>query len=136
MYTYRIWNRRWPSAFWARYSWHIPHPLDLAMMRLAAAHLTGRHDFSSFQATGSDARHAVRTVLHSSWREEDGLLVYEIEAHAFLRHMVRNIVGTLVDVGRGAMTVARFLEVLAARDRRLAGVNAPPHGLFLSEVKY
>ncbi len=136
VYLYRIWNHPWPSAFWGPYSWHMAFPLDLAGMEKATAHLVGTHDFSSFQATGSDARHPIRTVLENFWRREDGFLIYTIEAHAFLRHMVRNIVGTLVEVGRGAMSVERFLEVFHAHDRTLAGPNAPAQGLFLVEVKY
>ena len=136
VYLYRIWNYPWPSAFCGPYSWHIAFPLDLTAMERATAHFVGTHDFSSFQATGSDARHPVRTVLENSWRREDGFLVYTIEAHAFLRHMVRNIVGTLVEVGRGAMSIERFLEVFHAHDRTLAGPTAPAQGLFLVEVKY
>lgn len=136
VYLYRIWNHPWPSAFWERYSWHIAFPLDFTAMERATAHLVGTHDFSSFQATGSDARHPVRTVLGNSWHREDGFLVYTIEAHAFLRHMVRNLVGTLVEVGRGAMSVERFLEVFQAHDRTLAGPAAPAQGLFLVGVKY
>jgi tRNA pseudouridine38-40 synthase len=136
VYLYRIWNYPWPSAFCGPYSWHIAFPLNLTAMEKATAHLVGSHDFSSFQATGSDARHPVRTVLENSWRREDEFLLYTIEAQAFLRHMVRNLVGTLVEVGRGAMSEARFLEVFHAHDRTLAGPNAPAQGLFLVEVKY
>jgi tRNA pseudouridine38-40 synthase len=136
VYLYRIWNHPWPSAFWDRYCWHITFPLDCTVMKEATIHLAGAHNFSSFQAAGSDARHPRRTVLENSWRREDGFLVYTIEAHAFLRHMVRNIVGTLVEVGRGAMSIERFIEVFHAHDRTLAGPNAPAQGLFLVEVKY
>ncbi len=136
VYLYRIWNHPWPSAFWQSYSWHLAFPLDIRAMEKATTHLVGTHDFSSFQATGSDAHHPVRTVLETAWRREDGFLIYTIEAQAFLRHMVRNIVGTLVEVGRGAMSVERFLEVFLAQDRTLAGPNAPAQGLFLVEVKY
>ncbi len=136
VYLYRIWNYPWPSAFWNRYCWQVAFPLDLAAMERAASHLVGTHDFASFQSSGSDTAHSVRTVLQSFWRREKEFLIYTIEAHAFLRHMVRGIVGTLVEVGRGALAVEQFLEIFRARDRTLAGPNAPPQGLFLAEVKY
>ncbi len=135
-YCYRIWHHRRPSAIWARYSWHVPFPLDLDSMGQAAALLLGAHDFSSFQGADSVARNPWRTVLHSAVRCEDTFVVYEIEARSFLRHMVRNIVGTLVDVGRGALSVADFARIFAAGDRTRAGLNAPPQGLFLVKVTY
>ncbi|MBI3795576.1 MAG: tRNA pseudouridine(38-40) synthase TruA [Deltaproteobacteria bacterium] len=135
-YLYRIWNQPWPSAIWARYSWHIPFPLDRAAMDRAAALLSGDHDFSSFQGSDSVEHNPLRTVLRSTVLCSHEFLVYEVEARSFLRHMVRNIVGTLVDVGRGALSVEDFAQILAARDRTRAGLNAPPQGLFLVEVKY
>lgn len=135
-YLYRIWNHPWPSAIWARYAWHVPSPLDYQVMDQAAALLGGDHDFSSFQGADSVEHNPFRTVLRSTVRRRDEFLVYEAEARSFLRHMVRNIVGTLVDVGRGALSVADFASILAARDRTRAGLNAPPQGLFLVEVKY
>src|SRR3989442_5269055 len=133
---YRIGNRPWPSAFWARYSWPVPFPLDREAMDRAAALLLGDHDCSSFQGADSVTHDPRRTVLRSSVSRAEDFLVYEIEARSFLRHMVRNIVGTLVDVGRGALSVEDFARILAARDRTRAGLNAPPQGLFLVEVKY
>ncbi len=135
-YRYRIWNHLWPSAIWARYSWHVPFPLDRDAMDRAAGLLVGDHDFSSFQGSDSVQHNPYRTVLRSTVRHVDDFLVYEVEARSFLRHMVRNIVGTLVDVGRGALSVEDFACILAARDRTRAGLNAPPQGLFLLEVKY
>lgn len=135
-YRYRIWHRPQPSAIWARYSWHVPFPLDLDAMAQAAALLIGEHDFSSFQGADSVEHKPRRTVMHSAVRREDAFVVYEIEARSFLRHMVRNIIGTLVDVGRGALSVEDFTAILAARDRTRAGLNAPPQGLFLVKVTY
>ncbi|MGH7962697.1 MAG: tRNA pseudouridine(38-40) synthase TruA [Candidatus Binatia bacterium] len=135
-YLYRIWNRPWPSAVWARYSWHVSFLLNPDTMNQAAALLIGDHDFSSFQGTDSVERNPQRTVLRSTIRCEADFLVYEVESRSFLRHMVRNIVGTLVDVGRGALSFEDFAGIFAAHDRTRAGLNAPPQGLFLVEVKY
>ncbi|MDX2168832.1 MAG: tRNA pseudouridine(38-40) synthase TruA [Deltaproteobacteria bacterium] len=134
-YVYRIWNRRVPSPFWRRYAWHVPQPLDVAEMARAAAELLGEHDFSSFRAAGCDAAHPVRRVLRSIVEADGALLRYEIEATAFLRHMVRNIVGTLVEIGLGRRA-ADLTALLAARDRSLAAATAPAAGLCLVEVRY
>lgn len=135
-YLYRIWNHPWPSAIWARYSWHVSFPLQSEAMDQAAGLLAGDHDFSSFQGSDNIKHNPWRTVLRSTVRRQKDFLVYEVESRSFLRHMVRNIVGTLVDVGRGALSVADFAHILAAQDRTRAGLNAPPQGLFLVEVKY
>jgi tRNA pseudouridine38-40 synthase len=135
-YEYRIWNHRSPSPFHGRYSWHIPYSLNLLAMQDAIKCLEGEHDFASFQAAGCDAEHAVRRIFANSLVEKDGMLVYAVEATAYLRHMVRNIVGTLVGVGSGERAPEAFVELLTARDRRLAGPTAPAQGLFLVEVKY
>jgi len=136
VYQYRIWNHQWRSPIHARFSWHISYPLDRELMHEAASLLIGDHDFSSFQGSDSVERNPQRTVLHSTVNQEGDFLVYNVEARSFLRHMVRNIVGTLVDVGRGALDVNNFAAIFAACDRTRAGLNAPPHGLFLVEVKY
>ena len=135
-YQYRIWNKPQPSAMHARYAWHIPYPLEHDAMDAAAALLIGHHDFSSFQGADSVERTPWRTMLRSTVHPEHDFLVYDVEAKSFLRHMVRNIVGTLVDVGRGALSVEGFTTIFAARDRTRAGLNAPPQGLFLVAVKY
>ena len=134
-YVYRIWNRADASPFWRRYAWHVPWALDVEAMQHAAAQLVGEHDFSSFRAAGCDAVHAVRRVLSSGLERRSDLLVYEIEATAFLRHMVRNIVGTLVEIG-SRRRAADLDPLLAARDRTLAAATAPPHGLCLAEIRY
>ncbi len=136
VYVYRIWNARWPSPFWRRYAWHIARPLDRDAMQAAAAHLLGEHDFTSFQAAGCDADHPVRRVLRSEITAADQLITYTIEATAFLRHMVRNIIGTLVEVGSGERAAADLPRLLAARDRKSAGPTAPACGLCLTQVKY
>lgn len=136
VYQYRIWNHPWRSPLWARYSWHVPYPLKWEEMNEAATLLVGDHDFSSFQGTDAVEHNPQRTVLESVVRQDKEFLVYEVEARSFLRHMVRNIVGTLVDVGRGALSIADFAAIFTACDRTRAGLNAPPQGLFLLEVKY
>jgi len=109
VYVYRVWNRPVRSPFRARFAWHVRQELDADAMSTAAAHLLGEQDFSSFRAAGCDAAHPVRRVLRSRVLRDDDSVVYEVEATAFLRHMVRNIVGTLVEVGRadGARTTSR-----------------------------
>jgi len=135
-YEYRIDDRPWPSPFRSRYTWHARGPLDVEAMALAAESLVGDHDFRSFQAAGCDAEHPLRTVFESALERRDGEIVYRIAATAFLRHMVRNIVGTLVEVGRHKRTAGDFLDLLASHDRRLAGATAPPRGLCLIRVEY
>ena len=135
-YRYRIWNRRVPSPFWRPYAWHIARPLDDTAMADAAKLLVGEHDFSAFRAAGCDADHPVRRVLRSEVHRSGDLVRYEIEATAFLRHMVRNIVGTLVDVGNGVRAAADITTLLERRDRTAAGMTAPAHGLCLLQVSY
>lgn len=136
VYEYRIWNHPLPSAFHRRYSWHVFGSLNLGAMEEAVRFLEGEHDFASFQASGCDAAHSVRRVYRNTLSRQGELLVYSIEATAYLRHMVRNIIGTLVEVGRGQRSVTDFADLLPARDRTRAGPTAPPQGLFLVEVKY
>ena len=136
LYRYRIWNDPWPSAIHRRYAWHLHEALDLSAMQEAVRCLEGEHDFASFQAAGCDAAHSVRRIFRNSLAREGEFIVYDVEANAFLRHMVRNIVGTLVQIGRGARAPASFRELLEAKDRTQAGPTAPPQGLFLVEVKY
>jgi tRNA pseudouridine38-40 synthase len=135
-YVYRIWNARWASPFWRRYAWHVPRRLDPERMRAAAAHLLGEHDFTSFQAAGCEARQPVRRVLRSDLDHSGHLIIYSIEATGFLRHMARNIIGTLVEVGLGERAAADLPGLLAARDRNLAGPTAPACGLCLEHVNY
>ncbi len=136
LYEYRIWNERWHSPFWRKYSWHVRRPLDVAAMSLAAESLLGEHDFSAFRAAGCESASAVRRVLRSELEVWGGFRIYRIEANAFVRGMVRSIVGTLVKVGLGEMDAREFADVLASRRRECAGPTAPAHGLFLVSVRY
>ncbi len=136
IYMYRIWNARWASPFWQRYAWHVAPSLDSEAMCCAAAHLVGEHDFSSFQAAGCAAKQPVRRVLRSDLHTADHVLTFTMEATGFLRHMVRNVMGTLVQVGLGERPAADLPRLLAERDRRLAGPTAPACGLCLTQVNY
>lgn len=135
-YEYHILNRPTASPFLLRRVWHVHEPLDVDAMRQASACLFGEHDFTSFRAANCDATHPVRTIYATSLEQRGELLIFTIEATAFLRHMVRNLVGTLVEVGKGERSAQAFAEILEARDRIKAGKTAPPHGLYLVEVKY
>lgn len=136
VYEYHILNRSTPSPFFLNRAWYLHERLDVQAMREATTCLLGEHDFSSFRASGCDAVNPVRKVYRSSLDPRGELLVYTIEATAFLRHMVRNIVGTLVEVGRGWRMPQAFRELLETRDRTQAGSTAPANGLFLVKVKY
>lgn len=135
-YRYTILRRDYPSAWLARHSLYVPAPLDADAMTEAAKAVIGTHDFSAFRAGACTAGTPVRTVLDASWRMAGDLWHFEITANAFLQHMVRILVGTLLDVGRGKRAPAEVAGILASRDRRRAGKTAPPQGLCLVEVHY
>ena len=136
VYEYRIWNHPWPSVFHRRFAYHVHYPLKRSAMEESIRVLEGEHDFSSFQASGCDAAHPIRRIYRNSIEVRDNLLVFRIEANAYLRHMVRNIVGTLIEVGREERSPADMAKLLMAKDRTQAGPTAPPQGLFLVEVEY
>jgi tRNA pseudouridine38-40 synthase len=136
VYEYRIWNQPWRSAFWHRYTWHVPRALDVRAMRNGAALLVGEHDFSAFRASDCESESRIRRVLHSGLTETENLCTYRVQANAFLKHMVRTIVGTLVLVGFGELSVDDVARILASRDRTQAGATAPPQGLCLVAVSY
>jgi len=136
-YHYRILNRPRSSPLNRRQTWHISQPLNLSAMNRAAALLMGEHDFKSFEGSGSPRAHTVRRVFTSQFiAEPDGSMAYHIRANGFLRYMVRNIVGTLVAVGRGRISPETVLAILKKQDRTLAGATAPAHGLTLVQVSY
>ncbi len=141
-YRYRIWNGEVLSPFELGRVWHIPAPiLDRGAMSTAAVALEGRHDFAAFQAAGTTPRTTVRTIFSSRiLAEEHGdrapLLTYEIRGEGFLRHMVRAIVGTLVEIGTKRQAAPWMRDVLESKQRALAGRTAPAEGLFLVHVEY
>ncbi len=133
-YLYQFYSQRERQPLWDRYTWHVPVPLDGAAMRQAAAWLVGRHDFATF-GQPPQGQNTVRQVFVSAL-EGEARFCYRITADAFLQRMVRSIVGTLVQVGRGALTPDEFVAVFQAADRAQAGPVAPPHGLTLYAVEY
>jgi tRNA pseudouridine38-40 synthase len=121
------------------FSTHVLHPVDLSLLMQSAALFVGTHDFSAFANaahTGSAAHNAVRTLYRLDLCEEKGGVRLEFEGNGFLYKMVRNIVGTLLDITKGKLRKEEIPHILAAKDRRLAGRTAPPQGLFLVDVKY
>jgi len=137
VYLYRIRNQRLRPVLGRQYFWFVRFPLNVERMREAASYLLGEHDFSCFCATGCDIQDRVRTLTRIDIdADAGGMLEFTVESGGFLRHMVRNIVGTLADVGRGKLIPTDVLEIIASRDRTKAGVAAPACGLFLKEVHY
>ncbi len=164
-YEYRIDRREICPPWAARFAWSLPWPLDARRMQDAARLVIGTQDFTSFAASEPDlARRTpgapdlstrtgrvevenaddenaegegnIRTVFESSWREEGDLLIYRVRGDGFLHHMVRNLVGTFVDAGRGQMAAEEIARILEARSRSEAGATAPARGLFLDSVEY
>jgi len=137
IYVYRICNQSLRPALGRDYCWFIRYPLDLEKMREAASCLVGTHDFSCFCATGTDVKDRVRTLTRIGIETgPDGLIEITVEARGFLKYMVRNIVGTLVEVARGKRQPEAMKEIIDSRDRNIAGATAPACGLFLKEVRY
>jgi tRNA pseudouridine38-40 synthase len=136
-YRYVIENGPTRAPLSRLHAWQHFHPLDVAAMRAAAAHLVGRHDYAAFQASDCASHHAVREVHRLDvLGEPGGRIEIVVEATAFVKHMVRNIVGTLVEVAQGKRSPASIPDLLASRDRTRAGPTAPPQGLYLDEVFY
>lgn len=134
IYEYRIWNTAARSVWAAPCSWHIRSPLDLEAMQKAARKLLGRHDFSAFDVAGGTQQNKIVRMGKIAVRRRNGYVVCTLEADRFLYKMVRSIVGTLVEAGRGERTPGNIRDTLASRDRRRAGRTAPAQGLFLKRV--
>lgn len=150
VYAYRIWNARLADPFEAQRSWHVVQPLDVDAMRQALAAVVGTHDFAAFQGSRSFVRETVRTMyevrideVHPAVEAQAAVhaapgrvLVCHLSGNGFLRHMVRAVVGTIVEVGRRHRAAGDMARIVASRDRRQAGRTAPAHGLFLVRVEY
>lgn len=146
-YFYIISKQKESSAFFYRYAWMVKQALELKSMMEAAQILVGKHDFSSFMGTGSSTKKPIREIFSlcierleemdfMTMRMKGEFIKIRIEASGFLRHMARNIVGTLVEIGRGRIPAHRMKEILRSCDRRLAGPTAPARGLFLERIVY
>ncbi|MEN6422659.1 MAG: tRNA pseudouridine(38-40) synthase TruA [Smithella sp.] len=136
-YVYKIYNQRLRPALGRNYSWHVRYPLDIGKMKKAAKYLLGTHDFSCFCAAGTDVKDHVRTIIDAEIKTgEEGLMEIKVESRGFLKYMVRNIIGTLVEVGRGKREPEEMKLIIESKNRNIAGVTAPACGLFLKEVKY
>jgi tRNA pseudouridine38-40 synthase len=137
IYKYRVLNRRVPSAFQRNYSLWIRHPLDLDFLNAASDFVVGKQDFKSFQSTGTEVQSTVRTITKAYWqRLDEDTLEFTIQGDGFLKQMVRNIVGTMIDLNLKNPDPGRVREILDALDRRKAGPTAEPQGLFLYKVNY
>lgn len=136
LYRYVVLNRDYPSALNFRRSWFIPHDLDVAAMQRATQYLLGEHDFTSFRAGNCNAKSPIRTMNRVEIIQREDFLYFEFEGKGFLKHMVRNFVGTLVYVGKNKISAGKVKVILEARDRKVAGPTAPPHGLCLIKVEY
>jgi tRNA pseudouridine38-40 synthase len=149
IYRYAILNRGYPSALLRGRAYFVPHRLNLKLMRKESQYLLGSHDFKSFCASHSSAKNMVRTIkkisikklssqllTYSSQLKDSPIIVIDIEADGFLYNMVRNIVGTLIEIGRGRFKKGYLKKLLLAKNRRLAGPTAPAYGLCLMKVNY
>lgn len=137
VYLYQIFNGAVRSALYRRYAWFVRNPLDIDRMREGAILFEGTHNFSSFCAANSPMINHVRTVKKVEIEQDRrDILKIVVEADGFLKYMVRNIVGILVDVGKGKRASNEITAVIEAKDRGRAGITAPAHGLFLKEVRY
>ena len=141
-YRYRIYRGALCSPFLARYVYHHPYPLDESLMTKAAALVVGEHDFTSFAAVDPEKRKEglevdnVRTIFLSEWQRHAEEFVYTVRGNGFLHHMVRNLVGTFLMVGKGSLKVEDVRRILDLRDRSAAAATAPASGLYLVSVEY
>jgi tRNA pseudouridine38-40 synthase len=146
-YRYRIYRAAICPPFLANYVWHYPYPLDFEAMKQAAPVIEGEHDFTSFAAVDPEKDHHegregtrrqanVRTIFSSTWQQESTEFIYEVRGNGFLHHMVRNLVGTFLLVGKGTLNTSDVSRILQARDRSAAGGTSPASGLYLVNVEY
>ena len=146
-YIYIVSNERIVSPFLHRYVWRLPYGLDFTAMRESLTYLAGTHDFSAFRGSGCGAKTTVRTIIEATLQRFDSLefmtlrmegdfIKFRFEGDAFLRHMVRNMVGTIVEAGKSKIKPADIGRIIEGKDRRCAGPTAPAQGLFLERIIY
>jgi len=135
-YRYQIWNRTTAPAIYRWRHWWMPRSLDVPLMQRATSHLVGQHDFSSFRASGCQASSPIRELREIRVEQHGECIEIYFRADAFLYHMVRNIIGSLVQVGVGKWPLSQFEDVFAAQDRTQAAATAPAHGLYFTNAVY
>lgn len=135
-YVYRILNTEFPDPFKSKYTWHYKYPLDIEKMKEAAAYIVGEKDFICFMASGGQVKTTVRNVDELKVEKDGDEIVITISSNGFLYNMVRIITGTLVYVGCGKLKPVDIIEIINSKDRRKAGITAPPNGLYLKNVEY
>ena len=135
-YCYRVFNRTAPPVLERGLVWHVPKPLDIAAMQAAARFFIGQHDFTSFRAAECQAKSPIKTLTIADVKTIGDEIRFFFSAQSFLHHQVRNMVGTLVEVGKGKRPADDIKKILAAKDRAVAGITAPAHGLCLMRVYY
>ncbi|MBE7027708.1 MAG: tRNA pseudouridine(38-40) synthase TruA [Ruminococcaceae bacterium] len=136
-YVYTIDNTQYGNPFMRKYAWHFKYPLDLEAMQKACRFYLGTHDFSAFMSQGSTAKNFERTIYDASVTKDlEGIIRFSVTGDGFLYNMVRIMAGTLVWVGKGAISPSQIPDIIASKDRKRAGVTAPPHGLMLYKLNY
>ena len=135
-YRYCYNTRSIAPAIGRQYAWHVKKSLDVAKMQSAAQYLVGEHDFAAFEGAGSPRPHTLRTIFETHVIPENDRILFTITGNGFLRFMARNIAGTLAEIGTGKREPSELKSILDSADRTLAGITAPPHGLFLVAVEY
>ena len=135
-YIYRVQQGDLMDPFLRNYTWYVKKRLDINLMNEALAMLVGEHDFSSFQAAGSAPMLPIRKIYRAECQKKENEIIFTFWGNGFLYHMVRNIVGTIVNVGLGKTSIERFKEIFYSKDRKKAGATAPAQGLYLKEVNY
>lgn len=135
-YRYQILNTKLRDPFLYKYAWLYPYNINVDIMREAAAHMIGEHDFACFCAAGSTVKDTVRSIYSINIKEENGLITVDICGNGFLYNMVRIIVGTLIHVNEGKLSTGDIPKIIESKDRRLAGPTAPPQGLTMLDIIY